>query len=362
MNTISPDGSLPRSAGVSVVICCHNSATRLPQTLRHLAAQEVSRKIDWEVLVIDNGSTDQTAETAAAFWAPAALTPLRVLAEPQLGLSFARQRGLAEARYEFVSFIDDDNWICEHWVELVYDVMNSHPEVGICGGSSEGVCEIPPPAWWDQCNLLLAISPRDWQGGDITDTGRSIWGAGMTIRKSAILTLQQHGFQPLLTGRKGSSLIACEDVELCLAIRLAGWRLWYEPALHLKHYMPAGRLNWRYVRRLYRGSGASSIGCDPYRFFLTQPCAAVDGTLEATWLWQLVSAVKGLIRRPAQLVRAICSHAEGRPEILETEIALGRFLALMKCRKTYARSVEQIRHAGWRQMAGAAQGNAARPA
>ena len=351
MDTILPNGSSTRDEGVSIVICCHNSAARLPETLKHVAAQEISTKIRWEVLVIDNASADHTAETAAALWPQVTAAPLRVISEPQLGLSFARQRGLAEARYEFVSFIDDDNWICERWVELVYNLMKSHPEVGICGGSSEAVCEIPPPAWWDQCSMMLAISPPDWQGGDITETGRTIWGAGMTVRKSAILTLQQQGFQPLLTGRKGSSLVACEDIELCLAFRLAGWRLWYAPELRLKHYMPAGRLNWRYVRRLYRGAGTSSIGCDPYHVFLNQASRGTGRTPEPTWLRQLAWAIKGLLRQPVLLARAICSNAEGRPEVLQTDVVIGRLLALLKSRQAYVRSIEQLRQARWRQAA-----------
>jgi GT2 family glycosyltransferase len=48
-----------RPAGVSVVVCCHNSASRLPTTLHHLAAQEVPRDLGWEVIVVDNASTDR---------------------------------------------------------------------------------------------------------------------------------------------------------------------------------------------------------------------------------------------------------------------------------------------------------------
>jgi glycosyltransferase involved in cell wall biosynthesis len=359
MEIPAQEGSRSRG-GVSVVICCHNSAKRIPETLRHVAAQQVSAEIEWEVLVIDNNSTDQTAEIAAALWAPVAPAPLRILSEPQLGLSFARQRGLAEATYEFVSFIDDDNWICERWVELAYHLMKSRPEVGICGGSSEAVCETPPPAWWQRHNLLLAISPPDWQGGDITDTGRSIWGAGMTVRKSVILDLQRQGFEPLLTDRKGSSLASCGDTELCLAVRMAGWRLWYEPELRLKHYMPVVRLNWRYLRRIYRGSGASSTGLYPYHFFLAHPTgAAGESAFEGTWWAQLLAAVRDLLRRPVQLARTICCNAEGIPEVLQTEIALGRFLALIKSHKAHARGMRLVRQARWRQVALAAQANAA---
>src|SRR5439155_12302864 len=88
--------------GISVVVCCYNSAQRLPATLGHLAAQEVHEGLDWEIIVVDNASTDETSRAAHAAW-PAPPTcggypgaPLRVVFEPHAGLSNARQRGLDE--------------------------------------------------------------------------------------------------------------------------------------------------------------------------------------------------------------------------------------------------------------------------
>src|ERR1700730_6467372 len=119
----------PVRLGVSVVICCHNSAQLLPQTLSHLAAQELTDVV-WEVIVIDNASTDETARVARESWPPGNPAPMRVINEPQLGLSYARWCGFKEARYEFVCFVDDDNWVCPGWVRTVSEVMTTHPEVG----------------------------------------------------------------------------------------------------------------------------------------------------------------------------------------------------------------------------------------
>ena len=96
--------------GVWVVLCCHNSAGRLPLTLAHLAAQQISPKLAWEVIVVDNASNDGTAEVAMKAWPEDAPVKLHVVHESQLGLSNARWRGFSQARYEVVSFIDDDNW------------------------------------------------------------------------------------------------------------------------------------------------------------------------------------------------------------------------------------------------------------
>jgi glycosyltransferase involved in cell wall biosynthesis len=105
--------------GVSIIICCHNSSTKLPATLSHLRKQQVPRELPWEVVVVDNASTDGTSCVALNNWPQDAPTTLRVVTEKRLGLSHARTRGLLEAKYEIVSFIDDDNWVCSSWVKLL---------------------------------------------------------------------------------------------------------------------------------------------------------------------------------------------------------------------------------------------------
>ena len=120
--------------GVSVVLCCYNSAHRLPRALAHLAVQRVPKTLHWEVIIVDNASDDKTRDVALEAWNRVGAVPLRVVMESRSGQAFARNRGLAEAKYDIVSFVDDDNWVCPEWVELVWDVMKSHPDVGACGG------------------------------------------------------------------------------------------------------------------------------------------------------------------------------------------------------------------------------------
>jgi len=83
----------------------------------------------WELLVIDNASTDDTAEVARLCWqnGPA---PLRVINEPRLGLRYAIERGFFEARYEFLGFVDDDNWVDHDWVRMAYEIISSDASLG----------------------------------------------------------------------------------------------------------------------------------------------------------------------------------------------------------------------------------------
>lgn len=315
------------SHGISIVICCHNSAARLPQTLRHLAAQE-SPGAPWEVVLVDNASTDDTRAAALLCWPVEHPVQLRVVSEPRPGLVHARERGFLEARHELVSFVDDDNWLAPGWIARVAEIFTAHPEVGAAGGLIDAVSDSPLPDWFETAKLLYAISHPEWPQGDITETRRTLCGAGITIRKKVWEQLKQSDVKLLLSGRKGSQLTSGEDSELCLAIRLLGWRLWFDHALRILHYMPEGRLQWSYARRLYRGSGASTVYLDPYWFVLRKG-KGLRSRLSSTWIWQFTRSVVDLSRRAAVLTRALRSNCEGDYQVLELEAAIGRAAALI---------------------------------
>ena len=328
--------------GVSVVICCHNSAARLPATLAHLVAQKVSKNIPWEVLIIDNASTDGTATVARECWGECHFAPLRIVREQRPGTAFARQRGIAEARYELVSFVDDDNWVTDQWVELTASFLRSHADVGALGGLSTPVFEVSPPSWFPACKAQYAISPETWLGGECTET-RSLWTAGMTLRKSAWQQLEFKNIPILVPGRSGGSLTAGEDTELCYRLRLAGWKLWYEPRLQFQHYMPKDRLNWAYARRLYRGAGKESAALLPYETVLHTEKSEAYSIIKQSWEWKLLATAKGLLLRPRVLMRVATGNCEGDLEMLYLEVDIGRFTALARGRSSFYASINQVK-------------------
>src|SRR5207247_393824 len=101
----------------------------------------------------------------------------------------------------------------------------------------------------------------------------------------------------------GKELSAGGDAELCYALRLAGWRLWYEPRLNMQHFMTPERLNWGYLRRVSRGFGAATTGFDPYEMALRgEPSNSIE-RWRRTWSWQTLGTVKALLRHPLKLLR-----------------------------------------------------------
>jgi cellulose synthase/poly-beta-1,6-N-acetylglucosamine synthase-like glycosyltransferase len=247
----------------------------------------------------------------------------------------ARVLALGRARYEYVSFIDDDNIIPPTWIQRVWESMRAHPDAGAIGGRSTARLSSPPPAWFPRYASQYAVGEQGTPG-DVTELRGYLWGAGLTVRRSAWLQLRSAGFCSRLTGRRGRALLAGEDAELCLALRLAGWRLWYESTLQLAHAIEPRRLTWRHLRRMYRGGGASTAVFDPYRAILEDHASGAD-----KWHVQARYILKRLMLQPSIAFNALAGN-EGQHGALEFENAIGRLSALLRLRHDYDVSFDQI--------------------
>ncbi len=245
--------------GVSVIVCCHNSAERLPETLRHLSRQSIPLSIPWEVILVDNASTDHTAVTASRLWERfGTRVVLRVVNESTSGQAYAREAGIRASKHDILVFVDDDNWLAADYLRVAFETMSEHGEIGALGGKIKAVFEVAPPSYFQELQAGFAVGPQGNASGDITNYKPHLAGAGIVLRKSAYEKLKRRNFHFLLSGRKQNLLKSGDDTELCLALVLLGYRTWYDSRLQLTHFMPVARLSRRYVFRLARGLEASS--------------------------------------------------------------------------------------------------------
>jgi glycosyltransferase involved in cell wall biosynthesis len=328
---------------ISVIVCTHNGASRLPDTLRHLAVQKLREPLQWEFLIIDNASTDGTAETALKLWPADATAQFRIIPEPRLGISNARQRGIAESRGDLICFVDDDNWLAPDWLQIACDTMDAHPQVGALAGINEPMCAIDPPWWFEEFREVLATTPKDAPLGDLSENGWTLVTAGMVVRRRAWESLENRGFRITIESRAGKGLLAGEDAEICLALRLGGWHLYREPRMRLKHYLPANRLDWWYVRKLYRGYGQGSVQLHGYFTFYGSLEHTWKNAFRSTWQWHFLAAVAELLRYPGRLIRFPFFAMEGDRVVCEMEIVYGRALGLWRYRKFFDQIGQRVR-------------------
>jgi glycosyltransferase involved in cell wall biosynthesis len=333
-----------KAPGVTVVICCHNSTALLPATLEHLSRQTVAPGVNWEVVVVDNASTDGTSDLARRLWPVSIRTSLRAVIEPQPGVAHARVRGMTEARYDIISFIDDDNWVNPGWVQTVFDVMRSHPEVGALGGINAPAFETARPGWFGTVANLYATGPEGEPSGDVTGA-HMLFGAGLNVRYSALTDARQKGFRPIAVGRQGTSLGAGDDLELDYFLLLSGWSIWIDPRLRITHFLPDRRLKWAYARRLAYGSAFATVERDALVYACKPPRTGFAlrlRYLRERWFWQMSAGLRAVAAASrGVLKRSAGAGEEGDPRVLQAEFVCGRVAGLLAARRWYnARSWE----------------------
>ncbi|QEM11415.1 glycosyltransferase [Mucilaginibacter rubeus] len=224
--------------GISVVICCYNCALRLPETIRHLAQQEVPAHLPWEIWIVNNASSDNTVQVAINEWQKYSSTGIEfnIVDEPTPGVLNARIKGINCARYEYLLFCDDDNWLNPSYVATAFEIMDANPEIGALGGCGEIVAEEPIAIDETLLSRLNANGPQHWAATD-----HWLYSAGMTIRKSIFMELAKHGWSLITTGRTGTNFLSGEDAEICFMFYLRGYQIAANNRLTFKHLIPVKR-------------------------------------------------------------------------------------------------------------------------
>jgi cellulose synthase/poly-beta-1,6-N-acetylglucosamine synthase-like glycosyltransferase len=331
--------------GITIILCTHNGETRLGATLSRLRSQHLAGT-SWEVLLVDNASTDSTRKVALSCWGEGPV-PLRITREAKLGLQCARERGLKEAKYDFIGFVDDDNWVAPDWVRVAYETLESDASLGALGSICEPVFEESEPEWFGRFHSSYAIlTESDLQQFDRPP--EYLCGAGLCLRKQAWTQLLRGGFRSLITDRVGRRLSGGGDNELTQAIRLAGWKVRVEPRLRLQHFMPGPRLRWEYLRRLQRGYAQSQVLLDAYSTQNLSMRLGFRPRLGLLWWCQAARSLLQLVDRPRAVLTALISDGKNQIQVIEVERMFGRMIGLLSLGKEYGRSRRRVRYAPWR--------------
>ena len=239
----------------TVLICTYNRANLLGETLDSIRATRTSLR--WEVLVVDNNSSDGTREVVSSRIAE---FPVRVryLFEPRQGKSNALNTGLAATDAPIVVFTDDDVRVGAAWLEAACRPMLEDPGVDYTGGPVLPIWERPRPDWLDSTRSdlwgTLAILDYGAERFVFEERRRVPLGANMAVRRTLIDRIG--GFDPSL-GRTGNSLLGQEQAEFFCRSRGIGARGVYVPEASLQHHVPARRLTRGYFLRWWYWKGVS---------------------------------------------------------------------------------------------------------
>ncbi|MBD2528100.1 glycosyltransferase family 2 protein [Nostoc flagelliforme FACHB-838] len=242
---------------ITVAIPTYNGESRLPELLERLQNQLHTENLSWEIIVIDNNSTDNTAKVVQNYqnnWQ--CPYPLKYCFEAEQGAAYARKKAIAEAKGKFIGFLDDDNYPASNWVSAAYAFGEKYPQAGAYGSQIHPDWEVEPPENFQRIAPFLAITER----GNLPllyETAKKLLppSAGLVVRRQ--VWLENVPDNPILTGRAKGNMLTSEDLEMLSYIQKSGWEIWYNPEMEVFHKIPEFRLQKDYLIPFFKGIGLS---------------------------------------------------------------------------------------------------------
>lgn len=236
---------------ISAVVCTHNRAGYLRKALQSLVDQTLAPWL-YEIIVVDNGSQDNTKKVVSEF---SNVPNLRYLSEPIIGLSRARNTAWRNAEGEYIAFLDDDAVACPGWLAKFLDVFETfQPRPGAVGGKCEPIWEAPRPDWLAD-EMLGRLSVFHWSDVPIVLNERQ-WLSACNIAYPRELLQAAGGFREDL-GRQGNKLRAGGEAYLRQQLDLWGLCSIYHPEIVVGHHVSPSRLTKRWFREAAYQMGLS---------------------------------------------------------------------------------------------------------
>ena len=231
------------------MLCTYNRAARLADALTALVCQVDAAP--YEVVVVDNNSTDDTPRVIARFVAGGGV---RYTSEPVQGLSHARNRGVAVARADVLAFTDDDVRVGPTWIRSIARAFAEHPDVDMVGGRVEPEWEAEPPAWLtDAGHAPLALVDYGAEPFQVRpEDPVCLIGANVAVRRRVVERVG--GFAPRLQ-RVADGVGSTEDHDFQTRLIGSGATALYDPRMAVRAIVPRERLSKRYHRAWHRGHG-----------------------------------------------------------------------------------------------------------
>jgi len=246
---------------ISIVVCTYNRAKLLAGVLKTLCEQRFDAS-DYEVIVVDNNSIDDTLMTVESFCSQYA--NIQYYFEPHQGLSQARNRGWQEANGEYVAYIDDDCLASERWLEVAKDIIETHSP-HVFGGPYFAYSNSPKPRWFkDSYGSHVQGTAARW-----LTRNEYLDGGNFFVRREL---LERFGGFDANFGMSGRKIGYGEETALQRKIRTTRKEelIYYDPRLYVHHLVAARKMNLCWIMRQ-----RFITGRDCHRVFEGEKCRAV---------------------------------------------------------------------------------------
>lgn len=301
---------------ISAIVCTHNRDQYLGAAIDSLLQQDFP---DYEVIVVDNASSDRTREIVEA---RIGYPQLSYVYEGVTGLSVARNTGANKARAPILTYLDDDAVASPQWLRVIYDAYENNAKLAIAGGKvtllwPEGVT--PPP--WLSPGLAGNLGAYDLGETVVQITSPNLTPRGLnySIRRSF---LDQVGGFDVNLGRVGKNLLSNEELHMTQLALKNGWEVAYLPDALVAHNVAPERLErawflsrgwWQGISECYReqlagragpaqlSRGGERIARGLYKSLkhFSDPAIRFDNLVYAYGqIGYLSAAIQGMIRKP----------------------------------------------------------------
>jgi len=270
---------------ISVVICTYKRPERLAAVMKSIASQTFPPG-DFEVLIVNNDPQGRDIQALVKQWWGELFADnedrLRMINCPIVGLSYARNAGISEARGEVICFLDDDALAAPDWLEHIWAAFEQHPRAGVVGGKILLNKPDPAPRWmlpgWEV--YWSHFDPPYHSFITVQHWSQYPWGANWTGRRQALL--EAGGFPARGFGRKGGKIQDGEEIAAAALVQQLGYDIGIEPRAQVIHDVDPSRFTFKFVwNKIFRSR---------WRWYLSQVDLYLPGELGIRHAWQRIRA------------------------------------------------------------------------
>ena len=231
---------------LSIIICTYNREKYIYNVLQSIAQNDFPTDL-YEIVLINNNSTDQTEEKCKLFQQDYPQVCFRYFIETEQGLSHARNRGIKEAEGDLLIYVDDDALVNKEYLSAYHELFLQEKNLFAAGGPIIPMYETEQPKWMSFFTKEM-ITGYLYQGNKIGSFKRRYPGGGNAAYRKEVF--EKTGLFNVDLGRKGDNLVGSEEKDIFDKMTALNMQILYHPNAILYHIIPESKLTNAYFNRL----------------------------------------------------------------------------------------------------------------